>query len=110
VNPASPSGGAGTLDPYIPSASLAAGLSSEAAGAPKAATPWVSEPDLYRGQCQYRDGASWLQVSAPVTPGDTRPVATQSLGPTWGLHLLDVNIALGNLVALVGDEANAYRR
>ena len=26
-------------------------------------------------------------------PGDTRPVVTQQLGPTWGLHLVDVNIA-----------------
>jgi len=26
-----------------------------------------------------------------------------------GLHILDVNIALGNLVALVGDESAAYR-
>jgi hypothetical protein len=25
-----------------------------------------------------------------------------------GLHILDVNIALGNLVGLVGDEARAY--
>jgi hypothetical protein len=27
---------------------------------------------------------------------------------TWGLHLADVNIALGNLVDLVGTEAKAY--
>jgi hypothetical protein len=33
----------------------------------------------------------------------------QSLGPTWGLHVVDVNLALGNLVALVGDEAASYR-
>jgi hypothetical protein len=110
VNPASPSGGAGPLAPYFPSASVTAGLSSKGAGAPKVSTPWVTEPGLYTGQCQYRDGASWLQVSAPVTPGDTRPVVTESIGPTWGLHLVDVNIALGNLVSLVGDESNAYQR
>jgi hypothetical protein len=28
---------------------------------------------------------------------------------TWGLHLLDVNIALGNLVALVRSESAAFR-
>jgi hypothetical protein len=32
-----------------------------------------------------------------------------TLGPTWGLHLVDVNIALGDLVALVRAEAAAYR-
>jgi hypothetical protein len=29
--------------------------------------------------------------------------------PTWGLHLVDVNIALGSLVALVGTQAAAFR-
>jgi hypothetical protein len=33
---------------------------------------------------------------------------TQSLGPTWGLHLDDVNLALGNLVSLVKSQAKAY--
>jgi hypothetical protein len=28
--------------------------------------------------------------------------------PALGLHVLDVSIALGNLVQLVGDEAAAY--
>ncbi len=71
-------------------------------------TPWVTEPDLYRGQCEDSAGASWLQVSAPIHAGDRRPLGTETLGPTWGLHLVDVNIALGNLVSLVGHEGRAY--
>jgi hypothetical protein len=31
------------------------------------------------------------------------------LGPTWGLHLADINIALGNLVDLVRNQVDAYR-
>jgi pimeloyl-ACP methyl ester carboxylesterase len=108
VNPASPSGGVATLSPYFPSSRLVGGLGTEAPGAPDVATPWVTEPDLYSGECRYEDGASWLQVSAPIDPGDTRAVVGETLGPTWGLHLVDVNIALGNLVRLVGDEATAY--
>jgi hypothetical protein len=27
--------------------------------------------------------------------------------PTWGLHLTDANIALGNLTELVGEQATA---
>ena len=27
---------------------------------------------------------------------------------TWGLHLLDANVALGNLVSVVHSEADAY--
>jgi pimeloyl-ACP methyl ester carboxylesterase len=108
VNPASPAGGTAPLTPYFPSAQTTVGLGSEASVAPKVSTPWVTEPDLYTGQCEYNDGASWLQVSAPIHPGDTRPVVKQTIGPTWGLHLVDVNIALGNLVALVGHEGRAY--
>jgi hypothetical protein len=110
VNPASLSGGTGILDPYFPSASVTAGLGSEAAGAPRVSTPWVTEPDLYSGQCMYKDGISWLQVDDIAKPGDTRPVVTETLGPTWGLHLVDVNISLGNLVPLVEREAQAYAR
>ena len=55
-------------------------------------------------------GATWLQVSAPITPGDTRKVIGQTVGPAWGLHLVDVNIALGNLVDLARAEGAAYTR
>jgi len=30
--------------------------------------------------------------------------------PCWGLHLADVNIALGDLIDLVGSETKAYLR
>jgi hypothetical protein len=107
VNPAAPGGGKAPLQPYFPSASAGAG--TQAAGAPATTSPWVTYPNLYSGQCEYRGGASWLQVNDIAKPGDTRPVVTESLGPTWGLHLDDVNIALGNLVRLVHSEATAYR-
>jgi hypothetical protein len=28
--------------------------------------------------------------------------------PDWGLHLIDANLTMGNLVAIVGDESKAY--
>lgn len=107
VNPASLSGGTAALNPYFPSVSIAAGLGVHSAGAPSVPTPWLAEPGLYSGECLYRQGASWLQVSAPVNPKDKRSVVRQTLGPTWGLHLVDINVALGNLVAVVGDEADS---
>jgi len=54
------------------------------------------------------DGATWLQVNP--APADPRPVITQTQGPTWGTHLDDVNIALGDLVALVSKQSVAYLR
>ena len=68
----------------------------------------MTEPGLYTGQCLSRGGATWLQVSAPITPGDTRQVVRQRLGPTWGLHLVDVNITLGDLVDVARAEAAGY--
>ena len=72
-------------------------------------TPWVTFPDLYTAQCQQSGGASWLQVSATPAAADPRPTVSASLGPLWGYHLDDVNLALGNLVVDVGLQESSYR-
>jgi hypothetical protein len=110
VNPASPSGGVTPLTPYFPTKSSTKGLGGLSGVEPPALpTPWVTEPDLYSGQCLSQGGATWLQVSAPIHAGDPRTIVGQTLGPTWGLHLVDVNIALGNLISLTRSEVAAYR-
>ena len=63
-------------------------------------------PRPLHGTCESAGGATWLQITARA--GDTRPVVTPTLGPTWGLHLDDVNLALGNLVNDVAAEETAY--
>ena len=72
-------------------------------------TPWVTYPSLYTAQCERSGGASWLQVTATAAPGDPRPTVSATLGPNWGYHLDDVNLALGDLVADVASEEAAYR-
>jgi hypothetical protein len=110
VNPADPSGGTAPLIPYFPTRSSAKGLGGLSGLVPPALpTPWVTEPDLYSAQCLSQGGATWLQVSAPIHAGDPRTIVGETLGPTWGLHLVDVNIALGNLVSLTRSEVAAYR-
>jgi hypothetical protein len=47
-----------------------------------------------------------LQVTA--APGGQTP--KPSPDGTWGLHLVDANLALGNLVDLVRSEAAAFSR
>jgi hypothetical protein len=54
-------------------------------------------------------GATWLQITAQHSPGDPRPTVSAVLGPDWGLHLDDVNLALGDLVHDVSLEEAAYR-
>jgi hypothetical protein len=75
---------------------------------PPAPTPWVATPGEYSGQCQKANRASWLQATHVGPAGDPRLVLEETLGPEWGLHLYDVNIALGNLVGLVWLQSAAY--
>jgi Protein of unknown function (DUF3089) len=107
VNPASPSGGSATLTPYFTTSRFPGLIGTVSGPVPSAPTPWVSYPGRYTARCETANGASWLQVT-PLNTADTRPVVTQTLGPTWGLHLDDVNIALGNLVDLVKTQAQAF--
>ena len=48
----------------------------------------------------------WLQINDLNTEG--RPVVTERLGPLWGYHLDDINLALGNLVQDVATQEAAY--
>jgi hypothetical protein len=70
-------------------------------------TDWVSYPKLYRARCERRGGQAWLQVTK-TSAADKRPAAHAMHGAHWGLHPLDVNIALFELVGLVGSQATAY--
>ncbi|HEX4778186.1 MAG TPA: DUF3089 domain-containing protein [Acidimicrobiia bacterium] len=110
VNPASPSGGSGSLLPYFTTSRFPGAIGAVSGPVPSAPTPWVAYPDRYTASCEAANGATWLHITPTTNPNDTRPVVTQTLGPTWGLHLVDVNIALGNLVGLARSEAAAYHR
>ena len=65
-------------------------------------TTFVSLPDYVTGRCRMRDGFSWLEVSVRDDPADVRAnTLPERLGPDWGLHVVDVGLALGDLVAIV---------
>lgn len=110
VNPASPKGGTGGLEPYFRTATFPGPIGATSPSRYDAPTDWVSSPGLYEARCAQADGASWLQIDDVASADDPRPRAEATLGPAWGLHLLDVNLALGNLVELVRDQGAAYRR
>jgi hypothetical protein len=83
------------------------GLLGAVVQAPKASTPWVAAPAEYTAQCEHRNGASWLQLNLG-SESDVRERLVETLGPEWGTHLVDVNVALGNLVPAVGLQGAAY--
>ena len=88
VNPAAIAGGTAALHTLFPSGAVP-GLT--------ASTPWIGAIGRFTGTCRHADGATWLQVTA--TAHDVRPKLKESLGPIWGYHVADVNLALGDLVS-----------
>jgi hypothetical protein len=110
VNPAAPAGGTAPLQPFFrttPFPGLLGGNNRPSRY--QADTPWVTQPRLYSGTCTQADGASWLQIDDVGRPSDQRTRVVDALGPTWGLHLVDMNLTLGNLVDLVRHQIDAVR-
>ncbi len=113
TNPAALGGGKGLVTPIVPTAPFAPGTSIAAGVAllhmqrpvPAPRTVWYSLPGAYRAYCSSTNGAHVLEVSAV----DGAETLTPSPDPTWGLHLVDANIALGNLVQIVSSQATAYK-
>ncbi len=78
-------------------------------------TPWVSVPGLLSAKCTTNENASYLEVTVHGDPADPRvDDITGDIGAppqvlaNWGLHLVDVNLSMGNLVDIVAQEAKAY--
>lgn len=78
-------------------------------------TPFVSVPGLLTAQCKTNEFSTYLEITVHGDPADPRvDDITGDLGgakplANWGLHLIDVNLAMGNLVDNVGAQAKAYR-
>ncbi len=101
VNPADLGGGTAELTPLFPASTLPP-------APPSVTTAWVTYPAMYSASCQSAGGATWLQVTDVAAPGDNRPAVSEALGPAWGYHLDDINLALGNLVNDVRLQEQAY--
>lgn len=109
VNPASLKG-KGKLQPYLRTSRFPGPIGAVSSEPPSAPTPWVEYPNRFSAQCEQANGINWLQVTDIGGQNAPQLRAGGSLPPTWGLHLGDVNLALGNLVGLVRQQAAAYRR
>jgi hypothetical protein len=112
TNPAALGGGSGLLTPINPSepfyqgSILAAGIKLLGITQPMPPTVWSTEPGSYSARCSSANNANVLQISARGGAQTPNP----SPDGTWGLHLLDANIALGNLVSIVKAEAATFVR
>ena len=121
TNPAALAGGSGELRSYL--GSRGGGVVSTAEAAPR---PWVtppqpintrfvSVPGLLTAECISNEKGSYLAITVHGDPSDPRTdditgdvVVNGQVQANWGLHLIDVNLAMGNLVDIVGQQSKAY--
>jgi hypothetical protein len=99
---ASPSGGANTI-PW------------SSAGPPPA--PFLHTRGLVSGQCVHDGQAGYFAVGVNADPADARTdripgdvVLGTIPAPGWGIHLVDVHIAQGDLIRAVEAQRDAMRR
>lgn len=118
VNPAALGGGSAELQSYLPSG--ATGFSSQrpvewVKGGPAIATPFVMLPGLLSAQCVSDDHGSYLAITVHGDPKGTRTndisgdvIVGGAVRPEWGLHLIDMNLTMGNLIDDVDAESKAW--
>jgi hypothetical protein len=78
-------------------------------------TPFVSVPGMVTAECEHNETANYLAITVHPSasrvddiPGDM--VIGGSVRENWGLHLVDMNLFLGNLIELVRAQTKAYLR
>ena len=122
TNPAALSGGSGELHSYLGSGSTGILANAEVApgpwvksGAP-ITTPFVSVPGMLTAECVDNEHGSYLAVTVHGDPAGPRAsditgdvVVNKQVQADWGLHLIDVNLTIGNLLDIVDHESKAYR-
>jgi pimeloyl-ACP methyl ester carboxylesterase len=81
------------------------------------ATPFVSVPGLLTARCATNEHATYLEITVHGNSADPR---TDDIGgdlglpgkpiPMWGLHLIDVNLVMGDLLRNVDAQTKSYLR
>ena len=120
TNPAALAGGSGELHAYLDRSGRTitsnTPLKPWVTPEPPIETPWVSVPGLLTAKCASNDNASgYLEVTVHGDPADPRVddiVGDIGTGgnvlANWGLHLIDVNLSMGNLIDIVSQQTKAY--
>ena len=120
VNPASLTGGSGELKSYLPAGATSIVNVSSASpiwtNPPQPInTPFVRTPGLLSAECVATDRLNYLAITLHPNPDGHRTnqivgdlVINGNLMRDWGLHLIDVNLTMGNLLDIVKDQTKSY--
>jgi Protein of unknown function (DUF3089) len=120
TNPAALAGGSGPLHAYLTGtgsliATSAAQKHQWVTGDALVETPFVSVPGMLTAKCATNEHGHFLEVTVNGNQADPRADDIPGdLGPpgkpltNWGLHLIDVNLAMGNLLDIVSRQSKAF--
>jgi len=121
TNPADLSGGEGFLKAYLAAHSRGFGDSAPAPAwvrnGPDIATPFVQVPGLLSARCADSAVGAYLAVTLHGSPLDLRAddisgdvVTHGQVRERWGLHSIDIDLAIGNLIDIVSAQRAAWLR
>ena len=114
TNPAALEGGESDLHSYFDTTgrNIVRPVSSKPWALPDTliSTPMVSTPGLFSARCLSNAYATYLEVTVHGNPRDRRAddIPFDGPAPSWGLHGIDVELVIGNLLDLVGQQAKAF--
>jgi len=72
-------------------------------------TPFVTLPRWVSAECG-DNGFSYLGITIDTDGPRLDDLVGANITPDWGLHLVDANIAMGDLVRLAASQAAGYLR
>ncbi len=120
VNPANLQGGVGVATSYF----LTKGFLNDAGGTVQPAwtsiqqdiqTPFVKTPGLVSTRCVSEGEFTYLELREIPNPngGRTDKIAGEivrpfGIDPVWGLHLIDMEHSMGDLIRIITKQAKAY--
>ncbi|MFD1192805.1 DUF3089 domain-containing protein [Phenylobacterium conjunctum] len=115
TNPAALAGGSAPLHAYLGTTTNGQDAAAWVKGGAKVETPFVSVPGLLTGACVSKNGFNYLEVHVNADPADPRTddikgdvVYGTQVAQDWGLHLIDMNLVMGDLVTVVGAETKTW--
>ncbi len=119
TNPAALAGGSGVLNAYL-STHVHEWVNTVQPGewlkVPKPVdTPFVSLPGMLTAECATSNGLNYLAVIVHKSEADARTgdihgevVVNGAVLREWGLHVLDMNLAQGNLIEIFQQQVKAW--
>ena len=118
TNPASLAGGSAELHSYLTTSGTFNGIPLTRGPWVKGKTidtPFVSVPGMLSAECTANAEGSYLAITVHGDPNGPRAsdiggdvLAAGKVQADWGLHLVDANLAMGNLIDAVRAQTKSY--